>query len=146
MHLSPFFFFFFFNKRPECFQLSSQKNASEINLSFSLPFSFFCRQKEAKPIPSPSTSALQLLGKTSPTLRAWGIPRAAAGLLSHPGSAAEGAPRRGRLSLETRCQQRGELAENVGGSLQMPRKSPCWVTFRLEGPWDNQGSGLAASG
>lgn len=23
----------------------------------------------------------------------------------------------------------------------MPRKSPCWVTFRLGGPWDYQGSG-----
>lgn len=92
-------------------------------------------------IPSHSTSALQLLGKSSPAPGARGIPRAAFGLLprlSDPG-AAEGAPPRGRLSLETRCQQPDELAGNVRGSLQMPWKTSLLGHIRLGGPWDSQG-------
>lgn len=55
--------------------------------------------------------------------------------------AAEKAPQRGQaLSLETCRQQPNELARTVRGSLQMPRKPSCWVTFRSGGPWDYQGS------
>lgn len=70
-------------------RLSSQRSAHEINLPFS-PLSFFLPtqgKRQAEPVPSCSTSALQLLGKPPPSLRARGIPRAAVGLLSHPSSA-----------------------------------------------------------
>lgn len=152
MHLSSSF-----NKRrPECFKLSSQKNANEINLSFSpfLSFFSFCPQKEkGKPsrlqLQEPKANSL-LLHVSSPASRKifpisegqghsegcpWPLVTARFSWLG----AAEGAPQRGRLSLETCCQQPDELAGNVRGSLQMPRKPSCWVTFRLGGPWHYQG-------
>lgn len=139
MHLGPSS-----NKgRPGCWEPSSQENPKEISLP---PFFSSCPQKEQasqadcsfesqKPIPSPSTSALQLLGK-SPHPRGPGHSEGCRRPGSRPRSSVweqQREPRRGAGSPETCCQQPGQLAGNSGGSLQMPRKPPFSVPLRLGG-------------
>lgn len=121
----------------------SQKNAKEINLP--LPFAPAHRRRKAsqadcslgsqEPIPSRSTSALQLLGKSSPSPRARAFRGLPLAWVTSPFTVWEQQrePRRGAGSPETCCQQPGQLAGNVGGSLQMPRKPPSWVPLRHGG-------------
>ena len=76
-------------------ELSEECKADKASLLPAFPFLLpAAGGRQAEPFPL-STSALQLLGKSSPAAGP-GIPRAAAGLCSNPGAAAEGAPPRGQ--------------------------------------------------